>query len=231
MSEPAEAGGDTAHRAKVWDPLVRLSHWSFVVLIPAMWWTAENSEWGWHKRLGLVLLGVLALRLVWGFIGPRTARFGDFLRAPGTVIAYFRGRLGGEGQWVGHNPAGGYSTLALLLVMLAQVSMGLFAGDPFDGMTGPLRPLVGVMTADTITEVHETFFWVVVGFIALHGAAIVWYEAVKRHRLVGAMVTGRRAVPAGAEGIGSVPWARALAAVLIAGGLAWWIAQGAPPLT
>ncbi|NBC88343.1 MAG: hypothetical protein GVX90_02395, partial [Alphaproteobacteria bacterium] len=82
-----------------------------------------------------------------------------------------------------------------------------------------------------ITEVHETFFWVVVGFIALHVAAIVWYEAVKRHRLVGAMVTGRRAVPARAEGIGSVPWARALAAVLIAGGLAWWIAQGAPPLT
>jgi cytochrome b len=147
------------------------------------------------------------------------------------VVAYFRGKLGGEGQWVGHNPAGGYSTLALLLVMLAQVSMGLFSGDPFDGMTGPLRPLVGVMTADTITETHETFFYVVLAFVVLHIAAIVFYEAVKKDRLVGAMVTGRRAVPAGAEGIGALPWGRALAALLFAGGFAYWIAQGAPPLT
>jgi cytochrome b len=121
--------------------------------------------------------------------------------------------------------------LALLFVMLAQASMGLFAGDPFDGMTGPLRPLVGVMTADTITELHETFFWVIVGFVALHIAAILFYETVQRERLVGAMVTGTRAAPPGTDGIGSVPWGRALATVLIVGGFAWWIAQGAPPLT
>ncbi|KPP90290.1 cytochrome b/b6 domain-containing protein [Erythrobacter sp. HL-111] len=232
MDEPARAGpGAPPHRVRVWDPVVRLSHWSFVVLIPAMWWTAENSEWGWHKRLGLVLFGILVLRIAWGFLGPRTARFADFVRGPSSVLAYFRGNLPEGAQRVGHNPAGGYSTLALLLVMLAQASMGLFAGDPFDGMTGPLNPLVGVMTADTITDLHETFFWVVVAFIALHVAAILFYEAVQRERLVGAMVTGRRRVPPGGEGIGTLPRARALAAVLIAGGLAWWIAQGAPPLT
>jgi cytochrome b len=216
---------------KVWDPVVRLSHWSFVVLIPAMWWTAENSEWGWHRRLGLVLFGIVVLRLVWGFMGPRTARFADFVRGPSSVLAYFRGKLPEAMRQVGHNPAGGYSVLALLFVMLAQASMGLFAGDPFDGMTGPLRPLVGVMTADSITELHETFFWVIVGFVALHIGAILFYEAVQRERLVGAMITGRRAVPPGVEGIGSLPWARALAAMLVAGGLAWWIAQGAPPFT
>jgi len=234
MSEPAGAGPGkapgTSHRVRVWDPIVRLSHWSFVVLIPAMWWTAENSEWGWHKRLGLVLFGIVALRILWGFMGPRTARFADFLRGPSSVLAYFRGKLPQGARSVGHNPAGGYSTLALLLVMLAQASMGLFAGDPFDGMTGPLRPLVGVMTADTITDLHETFFWVIVGFIALHVAAIAFYEAVQRERLIGAMVTGRRRVPAGIEGIGRLPWARALVALLIAGGLAVWIARGAPPL-
>ncbi|QIQ86271.1 cytochrome b/b6 domain-containing protein [Erythrobacter sp.] len=231
MSEPADAGPGSPHRVKVWDPIVRLSHWSFVVLIPAMWWTAENSEWGWHKRLGLVLLGILTLRVLWGFVGPRTARFADFLRTPGTVLAYFRGESGAGAPRAGHNPAGGYSTLALLLVMLAQVSMGLFAGDPFDGMTGPLRPLVGVMTADTITEVHETFFYVVLAFVVLHIAAIIFYEAIKREHLVGGMITGSRAVPPGEEGIGALPVARALAAVLLAGGFAWWIAQGAPPLT
>lgn len=231
MSEPPEGAAGTTHRVRVWDPLVRVSHWSFALIVPAMWWTAENSEWGWHRRLGLVLLAVLAARIAWGFIGPRTARFSHFLRRPSAVIAHFRGSLPNSARDIGHNPAGGWSVLALLAVMLAQVGMGLFAGDPFDGMTGPLRPLVGVMTADTITELHETFFYVVLGFIVLHLAAIAWYALVRREGLVRPMVTGRRETDAEIEGIGPARWGRALAVTALAAGLALWVSYGAPPLT
>ncbi len=211
----------------MWDPLLRLTHWSFPLLIPAMWWTAENSKWALHKRLGLVLLGVLVFRVMWGFLGPDTARFASFVKRPGAVMAYLRG---GGGHTIGHSPVGGWSTLVLIGAMLLQVSMGLFAGDPYDGMTGPLNGLVGVVVADTLTELHETFFWVVAGLVALHLTAITFY-AVRGDDLLSPMVGGDRPPMAGVAGIGPMPWVRGLLACGFAGGIALWVAFGAPPLT
>ena len=211
----------------VWDPLLRITHWSFPLLIPAMWWTAENSKWALHRQIGLVLLGLLVFRLLWGFLGPETARFSSFVKGPRAVIAYLRGD---HAHGIGHSPLGGWSTLVLLGAMLLQVSMGLFAGDPYDGMTGPLNPLIGVMVADTITELHETFFWVVAGLIGLHLAAITFY-AVRGDDLLSPMVSGDRPPMAGVDGIGAMPWGRAALAVGLAAGLALWVAYGAPPLT
>lgn len=213
----------------VWDPLLRIVHWSFPLLIPAMWWTAENDKWALHKRLGLVLLGLLVFRILWGFIGPETARFAQFVRGPQKVLAYLRGD-GSVGPAIGHSPLGGWSTMVLLGAMLLQVSLGLFAGDPFDGTTGPLNSLVGVALADMITELHETFFWVIAGLVALHLAAICFY-AVRGDDLLSPMVGGSRPPLAGVTGIGPVPWVRGLLACGIAGVLALWVAYGAPPLT
>lgn len=216
---------------RVWDPLLRLCHWSFALIIPAMWLTAENSAWGWHKRLGLVLLGILVFRIVWGFVGPETARFASFVKGPGAVISYLRGRLSGAAAQIGHSPIGGWSTMVLIGAMLLQVGMGLFSGDPYDGMTGPLNPLVGVMTADMLTDWHETFFWVVAGLIALHLAAITFYAAFKGQDLVSPMISGDRPPISGVTGIGPLPWVRALIAVGLAAVFALWVAYGAPPLT
>lgn len=214
----------------VWDPLLRLVHWSFALLIPAAWWTAENHRWALHKRIGLVLLGLLAFRLLWGFIGPETARFAQFVKGPRAVIDHLRGGAGKTAGAIGHSPLGGWSTLVLLGVLLVQVGLGLFAGDPFDGTTGPLNALVGFEFADTITDLHETIFWVIVGLIALHLAAITFY-ALRGDDLLSPMVGGTRPPLEGVAGIGPVPWGRALIAALLAGGLALWASYGAPPLT
>lgn len=221
----------TAPDVRVWDPLLRLTHWSFALIVPAMWWTAENSAWGWHRRLGLVLLGILVFRALWGFLGPETARFASFVKGPRKVIAYLRGQLSGAATRIGHSPLAGWSTLALLGAMLTQVGMGLFSGDPYDGMTGPLNPLVGVMTADTLTSWHETFFWVVAGLIVLHLSAILFYAVVKRDDLVSPMLSGDRPPLQGVSGIGPVACGRAVVAIAIAAGFAGWVAAGAPPLT
>jgi cytochrome b len=219
----------TAPDIRVWDPLLRLTHWSFPLLIAAMWWTAENHKWALHRRTGLVLLGILTFRVLWGFLGPETARFSQFVKGPGAVLAYLRGEPG-VGPAIGHNPLGGWSTIALIGAMLLQVSLGLFAGDPYDGMTGPLNPLVGVTLADTITEVHEAFFNVLLGLIVLHLGAITFY-AVKGNDLVSPMVGGARPPLAGVTGIGPTPWVRGILAVALAAAVALWIAYGAPPLT
>ncbi len=230
MQGPPGNPGVTGADVKVWDPLLRLVHWSFALLIPAMWITAERSQWALHRRLGLVLLGILVFRILWGFVGPETARFASFVKGPRAVLAYLRGTLANAAVQIGHSPLGGWSTVALIGVMLAQVSMGLFAGDPYDGMTGPLNPLVGVAVADTLTDLHETFFYVVVGFVALHLSAIAYY-AVRGDDLVSPMLSGTRPPMRGVTGIGPVPWVRAVLALAGAIGFAVWIAAGAPPLT
>ena len=228
MSESANQTPLSQHTVNVWDLPVRLCHWAFAILIPAMWWTAENSEWAWHKRLGLLLLGLLVFRIIWGFVGSRTARFASFVRGPAQILAHIRGQTTGG---IGHNPIGAMSVIALLLAMLAQVSLGLFAGDPFDGATGPLNPLVGVLTADMLTDWHETFFDVLVALIVLHLAAIAYYAAVKRDNLVGPMVSGRRTVSGEIKGNASAPWLSAALALAVAAAFVAWIASGAPPLS
>ncbi|GAB4476573.1 MAG: cytochrome b/b6 domain-containing protein [Erythrobacter tepidarius] len=229
MSEAAAPRPATAPDVRVWDGLLRLAHWSFPLLIAMMWWTAENDKWALHRRIGLLLLGILAFRVVWGFIGPETARFSQFVKGPGAVLAYLRGDRN-AGPAIGHSPLGGWSTLALIGAMLLQVSLGLFAGDPYDGMTGPLNPLVGVTLADTITDLHEAFFNVLLGLIVLHLAAITWY-AVQGNDLLSPMVGGNRPPMPGVTGIGPLPWLRAVLAVAVAAALAVWVAFGAPPLT
>ncbi|MEP5938566.1 MAG: cytochrome b/b6 domain-containing protein [Erythrobacter sp.] len=218
---------EAEHKVAVWDWPVRLSHWSFAILVLAMWYTAENGLWYWHTRLGVCLLGVLVFRLIWGFIGSRTARFSQFVKGPSAILAYLRGN--GEGK-VGHSPLGALSVLALLGAMSVQVGMGLFAGDPFDGATGPLNALVGVATADMLTEWHEVFYWAVLGMAGLHLLAIAFYAGAKHDDLVTPMVTGSREADADVEGNSGGSAVRFAIAFAMAAGIAGWVWLGAPPL-
>ncbi len=216
------------HSVSIWDWPVRITHWSFVVLVPAMYITANNSEWGWHMRLGHVLLALLIFRVIWGFIGTETARFGSFVKGPGAIIAYLTGK---QDHTIGHNPLGALAVLALLGLTFAQVAMGLFAGDPFDGATGPLNPLVGVGTADMLTDTHEWFYYVVFAMILTHITAVAVYAGVKMQNLVGPMFVGKGEVAEGVEGNSPTPLRNLVIAVVVSVGTALWVYAGAPPLT
>ncbi len=220
----------TTHSVKIWDWPVRLTHWSLALLLPAMYVTADNSEWGWHMRLGHVLLALIIFRVLWGLVGTDTARFSSFVKGPGAVLGYLRGEFPHK-EHKGHTPLGALAVLALLGLALAQVSMGLFAGDPFDGATGPLNPLVGVATADFLTETHEWFYWVVFGMIGLHITAVGLYGAFQAQNLIGPMVGGEGDKALHVEDNSPAPWGRALACLAVAAGVAFWIYSGAPPLT
>jgi len=216
------------HRVNIWDLPVRVTHWSLALIVPAMWLTAENSLWYWHTRLGHALLAVLVFRVLWGFLGSDTARFASFVRGPNAVLSYLRGDHNPV-KSVGHSPVGALAVLGLLSVITAQVVMGLFAGDPYDGATGPLNQLVGVGTADWITDTHEWFVYVVAGMIALHLAAIAFYVGVRRQTLIAPMVAGKGEAAQGAEGNSRASLAKFAICAGLAIGVAVWVWFGAWP--
>lgn len=180
-------------RVLVWDWTIRLFHWLIVLGIATMWWTAEQGIMDWHKRVGLVLLWLLTYRLVWGIIGPESARLSRLVSSPGALFAYVRDLLGGRHTpHAGHNPVGSLSVIAMLLALTTQVSTGLFSVD-VDGLeSGPLASKVSFETGRFFAEIHETSFNVLLALIALHVAAIAAYYLFFRDNLVRPMVTGRR---------------------------------------
>ena len=209
---------------KLWDLPVRLVHWSFVLLLPALWWTGEQGELDLHRTIGYAMLALVVFRLVWGFVGSGTARFASFVKGPAAVLAYVRG-TGTPG--IGHNPIGAISVLLLLGLLAAQVGFGLFAQD-VDGIeSGPLAYLVEYDTADWARGWHNLLFNVLLGVIAIHVLAIVYYRLVKRNDLVTPMVTGNKSYDTAVAAPTLAPLWLALVLAVLAGGLAYWVALGA----
>ena len=207
-------------RIAVWDLPIRLFHWLTVLLIPALWWTAETLRLDLHLLLGEIILGLLLFRIIWGLIGSSTARFTGFVRGPRTILAYLRGR---KAAGVGHNPLGALSVLLLLFLIANVVGLGLFASDE-DGLApGPLSHLISYDASRILAERHEQMFWMLVALIAVHVAAILFYLVVKRDNLVGPMVTGSREGEAGAAPMVGAPAWRFLLAAALAAGLTWAI--------
>ncbi len=219
MREPAAAEAPSA-RVRIWDGPTRIFHWAIVLLIPAMWWTAENEQTALHVTLGLVMVALIAFRLIWGLIGSSTARFASFLKGPRRVRSHLRG----DGvRAIGHSPLGGWSVAAMLLVLVIQVGLGLFAEDDDGLVAGPLSSLVSVETAETLTEQHEFMFNVLLALIALHIAAVLYYALVKRRNLVGPMISGSGVMPAGTESIRKVSVLRIAFALAVSVGIALYL--------
>lgn len=231
---PIDTGTEAAKQEKsnvptvhVWDLPLRIFHWSLVLAILAAYLTGEfgGGEWAdWHGRIGSFVLALLVFRLIWGFIGTRHARFGNFLPTPARVAAYLNGRWRG----VGHNPLGALSVIALLAIVGAQVATGLFANDDI-AFAGPLAHLIDKGTSEQVTSWHEQIFYVLAGLIGLHIGAIVFYLVFRRTNLVAPMVTGKKPVaeaqPATAEK--HLAW-RFVAAVVIAVTVSWLTFRDAP---
>ena len=205
-------------RVRIWDWPTRIFHWSIVLLIPALWWTATNGRIETHMQLGLVMLGLILFRLLWGLFGSSTARFSNFLKGPRGIVSYLNGRAA---HAIGHNPVGGWSVMLMLLVLSTQVGLGLFAANE-DGELGPLAVLVSDETSEIFTEWHEALFNVLLALILLHLLAIAFYAA-KMQNLVGPMLTGGGDRPAGTEGMVGASWGRLALAVAIAGAVTWWL--------
>jgi cytochrome b len=181
---------------RVWDLPTRVFHWLLVLLIPASYVSMKLNKMDLHMALGHAMLALLLFRWAWGVIGSDTAKFTRFLGSP---LAAFRhlARIGKRepDTEVGHNAAGGWMVLAMLLLLSVQVGSGLCANDG-GGSEGPLAKYVGDTWSDRLSLVHEVNFKLVLAAIALHVLAVLAYAIVKRQNLVRPMVTGKKRLPA-----------------------------------
>jgi len=219
--EPASA------KVAVWDLPTRAFHWTLVASLGVSWWSAENDELEIHIYSGYAILTLLLFRILWGLFGSSTARFRNFLRGPAAVLAYLRDTTGWRA--VGHTPIGALSVVALLGLIALQVGTGLFNSDD-DGLNeGPLAPLVSGDFAETAHDIHETVFNVLLVFVGLHIAAILFYRLVLGKKLVGPMISGKAALDPDIEPMRPARGWLAIVCLLVALAVTRWIIGGPAP--
>jgi len=210
----------------VWDLPVRLFHWLLAALIAFSWWSVKYDHTSWHIWSGCAILTLLIFRFLWGFVGSSTARFSSFVRGPGAVVDYLRGKWTGSG----HTPLGALSVVALLLAVSVQVGMGLFAEDEDGIYMGPLARLVSSDTSDKVRDIHALWFYVILGLIVLHVLAILYYRLFRGQKLTKPMITGRAELSPGTAPMRPGKWWVAVVCLAIGLGITRWIIAGAPPL-
>jgi cytochrome b len=172
----------TDRPVRVWDPFVRLFHWGTVALF-ATAFLSSDSQWL-HQPAGYISLGLVLLRLVWGLVGSRHARFSDFVTHPRTVLAYLQDlRHGRARRYLGHNPAGGAMVVVLLaMLVIVGVSGWMTTTDMFFGVSW-------------VDHLHHRAAHLLLILVGLHLAGVVISSLLHRENLIRAMVTGRKALP------------------------------------
>ena len=178
---------------RVWDPFVRIFHWSLVLSFTVAWLSGEEVE-TLHAWAGYAVFGLVLLRLVWGFIGTRHARFNDFVFPPATVKAFVGDTLQLRARrYLGHNPAGG-AMIILMLLCLVLASLTGFAVYGIEEGAGPLAMLAGSSGAleEVFEETHELFANLVLLLVVIHVAGVAVESLIHKDNLVKAMFTGRK---------------------------------------
>ena len=181
-----EAGGEMPPATvKVWDPFVRLFHWTLLTLFVIAIVSGEEFM-SLHIAVGYGIAILLALRVVWGVIGSRYARFSSFVRSPGDVLAYLR-ELGTfkPPRYLGHNPAGGVMILALLSALIGTAATGyMMTTDAYWG-------------AKWVEKLHEALAWGTLALAGLHVIGVIVSSLLHHENLVKSMWTGRKRSPSG----------------------------------
>jgi len=210
-------------KVKVWDAPVRIFHWSLVLLLVFQYVTVKASYMTLHIYGGYAILALILFRVVWGFVGSSTARFGDFLYGPKAILDYVRTLPRRQAaKFAGHNPLGGLSVLLMLALVLAQAATGLFSND--DVLTeGPLVQWIAKETSDWVTSIHRYNFYVVLALAGVHIAAVLYYLFYKSENLVKAMFTGYKMLPAGHPAVRLAGIGLALVVLAVAVATVWFV--------
>jgi cytochrome b len=200
----------------VWDLPVRVFHWLMVGSFAVAWISADSERWRLlHVTMGYTMAALVAFRIVWGLIGTRHARFSDFVRGPRAVARYVASMLRGRPEpSVGHNPAGAWAIVALLVLIALTAATG-WAADAWG--------------AHWLEEAHEVAAHALLAVVIVHVTGVVVGSWLHRENLVCSMFTGRKAGnPAQAIGRARLP----VAALMLAAVLGfWWLQWTDAPAT
>lgn len=127
MTEPAPASAPVRR----WDPIVKITHWTIALAVLANAVVTEEGS-GAHIWVGYALAAILALRLLWGVVGPAEARFSAFWPNPRKALAHLRDiRSGTVTHHASHNPLGALMVWAIWSCLLTIIVTGIaMAGPP-----------------------------------------------------------------------------------------------------
>ncbi len=195
---------------KVWDPLVRLFHWTLVAAFTIAYLTEDDWQ-ELHVWAGYTVAALLAFRLLWGFIGPKHARFSDFVFSPANIMAYLKDMFALRAKrYIGHNPAGGAMVIALLLSLAATTLSGMQVyaveenAGPFAQIEMNISPVASAYADDdehegeghkeggVWEEIHEFFANFTLFLVVLHIAGVIISSLAHNENLPRAMVTGKK---------------------------------------
>lgn len=195
---------------KVWDLSTRLYHWVQALLFMALMASGLSGN-GPHVQLGLALMTLLIWRVVWGCFGSETSRFRQFIRSPKSVFTYLKGL---EEAKPGHNPAGGWMVVTLLVALAMQCISGLALAGFLDGL-----PYADVWLSDALfsllEDVHLAMVNILPALVAVHVLAILFYK-LRSKPLTWAMVTGKQAGASFSQNVSFVSQWRALLVLVFA---------------
>jgi cytochrome b len=201
---------------KVWDLFVRVFHWLLIIAIVTQMITAESAK-GIHATVGYFIVALVFLRIIWGVIGSKHARFTDFIYPPADVLSYLKGLFRGQpGHYLGHNPAGGAMVCLLLFVLVLTTMTGLltygaegkgpFATHPTRFVKEAVASDQGVSSGDEHAkpserdgghfwkEIHETLVGILLFLAGLHVCGVIVSSYIHKENLILAMVTGNKKV-------------------------------------
>jgi cytochrome b len=180
---------------KVWDPVIRIGHWTLVTAFFTAYFTEDEFLTA-HVWAGYVIGVVVCFRLLWGLVGSDHARFKDFMRPPAATFRYLTDLVRGQSKrYLGHNPAGAAMILTLLIFLAATV----FSGVVLYGMEESAGPLAAWVTENSDREeiweeLHEVFANLTLLLVVLHVIGVIFSSRAHRENLVKAMITGRKKI-------------------------------------
>ncbi len=169
--------------ARVWDPMVRIFHWSLVLSFAVAWFTPQFAG-DIHHWAGYAAAALITVRLLWGFLGTPYARFSQFVRDPMTVLRYLSDMASGrEARYIGHNPAGGAMVLALIAVMGATALTGwMMTTDAYFGV-------------EWVGRLHDLVAHGLLLLVFVHLGGVLFASLRHRENLIGAMISGQKRAP------------------------------------
>lgn len=204
----------------VWDLPTRIFHWALSIgflaaAIISLGLGDDSPLFPYHAIIGLTIASMVALRVLWGLVGTRYARFRSFAFGPREVTRYMKSAIAGGGKrYIGHNPGSAIAIFAILSLVLAMAVTGVMIGQG----------------NEAIKETHETLAWITVGFVILHVLGVALHSVRHRENITASMIHGKKqAEPA--EAITSSRPIAGAALLLITGSLAWTLLRNYDPAT
>jgi cytochrome b len=200
-AEPDNAAA--TRRILVWDWPTRIGHWLLAGSFAVAWLTAESEAWrNVHVASGYLFGAVIAFRLIWGCVGTRYARFSEFVKSPRAAWRYVTSLLGPRPQHtVGHNPAGGWAIVALLVLGATSVLSGWLTFNEVGG--------------ELFEDLHEGASNAALAVVGIHLIGVATGSLIHRENLIGSMFSGLKRGAANAAIAGARAWAGLLLLVWV----------------